>query len=172
MLKIPKLLFGPSSIPYSSPKQETCEGIKQVKRLGLGNMELGWVQGVKLSEEKASIMLVSVTSMPEIKCNNDDCLDTAKLLVFGNSMRDNFEHYKINFGEKRIFVEQIYPENNGSNVCDFRSYNNADYPRNCKKWILYDNARGKGFLVSTPVLLYYPETDKYGIGKLVVEAEK
>ena len=56
MLKIPKLLFGPSSIPYSSPKQETCEGIKQVKRLGLGNMELGWVQGVKLSEEKAKLI--------------------------------------------------------------------------------------------------------------------
>jgi len=48
-----RLFFGPSGVPLSTKKRSTEEGIKRCKELGLDAMEILFVQGVKMSEEKA-----------------------------------------------------------------------------------------------------------------------
>jgi deoxyribonuclease-4 len=47
------LLFGTAGIPASSKGMGTEEGIKEVKRLGLGAMELEFVRSINISEGKA-----------------------------------------------------------------------------------------------------------------------
>ncbi len=51
-----KLLFGPAGVPLSAKGTSTTAGIERVAELGLGCMELEFVQGVKMSE--ASALLV------------------------------------------------------------------------------------------------------------------
>ncbi len=46
------LLFGTAGIPLSAKKPDTVNGILQVKELGLGAMELEFVQGVRLPQER------------------------------------------------------------------------------------------------------------------------
>ncbi|MEM2916618.1 MAG: TIM barrel protein [Candidatus Woesearchaeota archaeon] len=46
-----ELLFGTAGIPLSTKAQGTIEGIKQVRILGLGAMELEFVQNVNISEK-------------------------------------------------------------------------------------------------------------------------
>src|SRR3989338_7595149 len=50
------LLFGTAGIPHSTPKPTTFTGIEQVQRLGLDAMEIEFVRGVNLSEEKAPLI--------------------------------------------------------------------------------------------------------------------
>lgn len=53
MIKVNKLLFGTAGIPISTPDRNTINGIKQVKKLGLGSMEMEFVQNVNVSKELA-----------------------------------------------------------------------------------------------------------------------
>lgn len=48
-----KLLFGPAGVPNSAKVKSTIAGIERVAELGLGCMELEFVQGVKMSRETA-----------------------------------------------------------------------------------------------------------------------
>ena len=48
-----ELRFGTAGIPFSTNPRNTVEGIKQVKKLGLGSMELEFVHSVNISEQKA-----------------------------------------------------------------------------------------------------------------------
>ncbi len=48
-----ELLFGTAGIPLSTNPRNTAEGIKNVKKLGLGSMELEFVHSVNISREKA-----------------------------------------------------------------------------------------------------------------------
>lgn len=48
-----KLLFGPAGIPISAKAPSTTAGIERVAELGLGCMELEFVQGVRMSEATA-----------------------------------------------------------------------------------------------------------------------
>jgi len=48
------LLFGTAGIPSSSKPKATSVGIKRIKELGLGCMEIEFVQGVKMGEITAS----------------------------------------------------------------------------------------------------------------------
>ncbi len=48
-----KLLFGPAGVPNSARIRSTVSGIERVAELGLGCMELEFVQGVKMSRETA-----------------------------------------------------------------------------------------------------------------------
>lgn len=50
---MPALLFGTAGIPLSSKGLGTVEGIREVRRLGLGAMELEFVQSVNIRPEKA-----------------------------------------------------------------------------------------------------------------------
>ena len=48
-----KLLFGPAGVPLSTRIKSTATGIGRVAELGLGCMELEFIQGVKMSRETA-----------------------------------------------------------------------------------------------------------------------
>lgn len=50
---IRELLFGTAGVPVSSDSGDTISGLKQVRALGLGAMELEFVRGVKMGLEKA-----------------------------------------------------------------------------------------------------------------------
>ena len=47
------LIFGTAGIPLSANPRTTLDGIKRVKNLGLGCMELEFVRSVNISKEKA-----------------------------------------------------------------------------------------------------------------------
>jgi deoxyribonuclease IV len=48
-----ELRFGPAGVPLSAPSRHSEDGVIQVKRLGLGAMELEFVRGVRMGLEKA-----------------------------------------------------------------------------------------------------------------------
>ena len=48
-----ELLFGTAGIPLGSNPRTTSDGIKHVRKLGLGSMELEFVHSVNISKEKA-----------------------------------------------------------------------------------------------------------------------
>lgn len=50
------LLFGPAGVALSAKERSTESGIQRVAELGLGCMELEFVQGVKMSEKNASVV--------------------------------------------------------------------------------------------------------------------
>jgi len=52
-MKIPKLLFGTSGIPFTTPSPNTINGIKHVRELGLDAMELAFVRSVNINPELA-----------------------------------------------------------------------------------------------------------------------
>src|SRR3989344_6178548 len=47
------LLFGTAGIPLSANPRTTADGIKHVRKLGLGAMELEFVRSVNISKDKA-----------------------------------------------------------------------------------------------------------------------
>ena len=58
-----KLLFGTGGIPHSSKTRSTLDGIRRIAELGLGCMEIEFVQGVKMGE--AGARLVAETAARE-----------------------------------------------------------------------------------------------------------
>jgi len=48
-----KLLFGTAGIPLSTHPHNTLEGVRQVKKLGMGVMELAFVHNINISPKKA-----------------------------------------------------------------------------------------------------------------------
>ena len=58
-----KLLFGTGGAPHSSKTATTLDGIRRIAELGLGCMELEFVQGVRMGE--ASARLVAETAVKE-----------------------------------------------------------------------------------------------------------
>jgi deoxyribonuclease-4 len=53
MKKINSLIFGTAGIPLSTSKRNSIDGVSQVRKLGLGAMEVEFVRGVNMSEELA-----------------------------------------------------------------------------------------------------------------------
>jgi len=58
-----KLLFGTGGVPHSSKTRSTLDGIRRIAELGLGCMEIEFVQGVKMGE--AGARLVAETARSE-----------------------------------------------------------------------------------------------------------
>ena len=56
------LLFGTAGVPHSSAKGTTVEGIRRVKELGLGCMEIEFVRGVKMGANSATDVHRTATS--------------------------------------------------------------------------------------------------------------
>jgi len=56
MRTIKELRFGTPGIPASTQPRDTINGIKRVKALGLGAMELEFVQSINVSKEKAPLV--------------------------------------------------------------------------------------------------------------------
>lgn len=53
---MPGLLFGTAGVPHSSREATTKAGIERIAELGLGCMELEFVQGVRMGEQAARIV--------------------------------------------------------------------------------------------------------------------
>ncbi len=51
-----RLLFGTGGVPHSSETQSTIDGIRRIAELGLGCMELEFVQGVRMGEAGARLV--------------------------------------------------------------------------------------------------------------------
>lgn len=49
----PNLLFGPAGTPHSAKSNSSVDGVKRIAELGLGCMELEFVQGVRMGAETA-----------------------------------------------------------------------------------------------------------------------
>jgi deoxyribonuclease IV len=50
------LLFGPAGTPHSSKSSSSVDGVKRIAELGLGCMELEFVQGVRMGAETAKLV--------------------------------------------------------------------------------------------------------------------
>ena len=87
-----QLLFGTAGIPLSAEPRTTVDGIKHVKKLGLGAMELEFVHSVNISKEKA----------PEIKKagEENDIVLTCHAPYFINL--NSLEKAKVNASIQRI----------------------------------------------------------------------
>ncbi len=88
-----KLIFGTAGIPTSTEERSTLNGIKQIKKLNLGAMEMEFVQSVNISEEKA----------PEVKkmAQENDVILTCHGQYFINL--NAVEKAKIEASKQRIF---------------------------------------------------------------------
>jgi len=58
-----KLVFGTAGIPLSTPKKTSLDGIRRVKELGLGAMELEFVRGVKMSRSTAQEVRILASNL-------------------------------------------------------------------------------------------------------------
>jgi len=56
-----ELLFGTGGTPHSSKTASTIDGIKRIAELGLGDMEIEFVQGVKMGEAGARLVAETAT---------------------------------------------------------------------------------------------------------------
>lgn len=56
-----ELLFGTGGTPHSAETPSTVSGIIQIKELGLGCMEMEFVQGVRMGEESAHLVAAAAT---------------------------------------------------------------------------------------------------------------
>lgn len=115
-----------------------------------------------------TVLLSSIASMPEIQCSvngkREQCIDTTKLLVFDAS-REYGDFFSSNCDQK-VYFTQVYPEPEDlEEVCV-----QGTYPA-CALYPYYDPEieYSSSLLISTPVSLYYPLTDEYRFGRLVVE---
>jgi len=128
----------------------------------------------ELSERAATIMLAKAVNLDELACGDGDCVDAGKFLPFRRVLGEDLGRFRSIFGRKKIVFRQIYPVLDGSVLeveCDTANYIQMDYPNNCGKWTVYefnpDNEYGSK--ISTIVSLYYPEFDRYVVGRLEID---
>lgn len=123
-------------------------------------------------------MMLSIANLPDINCGSgmQACIDTAKLEAFRGAMADKNRRKILESGmcQKSIVVEQVYPEAKGKEKinCTMQELRSTDFPGNCGKWAVFEPKVKTVFKSSnkivTPVSLYYPNKEEYGIGRLVI----
>ncbi len=122
------------------------------------------IENIKEEHETAKFNeLVSVIpNMAEIKCSHltkeSKCIDVIKLSSFVETSK------KYKFGFKNITIIKTYPENINNKCTRFNFIS-------CNYWDIYfaKKVTETRFIISTPVSLYYPNEDKYEVGKLIIE---
>ena len=126
-----------------------------------------------LSERESTLFLARFTSLAEVRCSQEACLDTGKFLPFQALAEGRYQaFYRGLFGYQKITVEQLYPAAVTQTLCTPSLYQHGDYPTTCSRWLLYayQPASLKGTQkLSSIVSLYYPETDTYSIGRVTLE---
>lgn len=123
----------------------------------------------KLSESQANAMLSSITSLPELSCiNQKNCIDIIKLTNFKQIYTQNRAYYLGLFKNKKITIQQIYPETT-QNLCTFQDI----FPINCNEITIYQTTeKPNKYIISLPISLYYPNFNKYSLGKIQIEVYK
>lgn len=116
---------------------------------------------------KTFTLLTTFQDLSEIKCSSQikdvDCVDTLKLFSFKKLNN-------INFGNKKISIELVYPKI-AEKECSSERFQ-WDYP-NCNYWVLYEKELSKvksKEIITTPVSLFYPLTEEYKVGLLKIES--
>jgi len=117
-----------------------------------------------------STLLVSLPESPEFSCSfrgeKGHCLDTFKLLAFSEVSGKDSSFFQ-RFGYMNISVYSLYPSS--SVPCSSSQFNS------CGVWTIYSRLPEDKHLIlgkevlDSPVSLYFPDTDSYGVGLLVVE---
>ena len=135
----------------------------------------GIEQEAKESKTASSTALLSVlSSVPEIKCSEkakeEQCIDTLKVLALNSIIAQNINYYRSVFGTRDISLEILYPISEQKAECNQQSYKNINYPSNCNEYIIFSSITktANKNIISTPVSIYFPETDTFGIGKLKI----
>jgi deoxyribonuclease-4 len=59
---MPELLFGTGGVPHSAKSTSSIDGIERIAELGLGCMEIEFVQGVKMGEAGARLVAETATT--------------------------------------------------------------------------------------------------------------
>ena len=133
----------------------------------LGNL------GTEKEDTQNLILLYVFSSMPEVKCENDDCVDAVKLIAFKDLINENKAYYFSKFGYKKIIVEDVYPESKNSSKtveCTIDKYQQSVFPENCGFFVVYDNLNAKeSYGVSLPVSLYFANLNEYKIGRIIIK---
>lgn len=126
----------------------------------------------EFQKEKLSVDFITLGDLPEFSCSKagikESCIDTGKLIVFVgmNSTKETRDYYFDRFGYKTITISEVYPTNNSIRCSTSKL-------TDCGVWVVYDKKPNKvtsKIVRDTPVSLYLPDKDEYGIGILVVEA--
>lgn len=120
---------------------------------------------------------VTIGDLAEFSCSKagirESCIDSGKLVIFSvlskvtTESYDYEEYYFERFGYKNITIFEVYPGDSREKC----TINNVG--AECGVWEVYVNKPDKiksKRIFDTPVSLYFPERDEYGIGLLVVEA--
>lgn len=118
------------------------------------------------------ILLHNFASLPETKCNNDDCIDVLKLIALKDLIEENKGAYISKFKNRRIIVENVYPINQEKSIeCIKEKIQQSSFPNNCGYFIVYDNLNNdkQSYIVSLPVSLYFSNTNEFRIGVLKLQ---
>ena len=121
--------------------------------------------------EKLTVDFITLGDLPEFSCSKagikESCIDAGKLIVFSRMLNNQKykDYYFEKFGYKNITIYQVYPNTNNNkcvtSISDcgvFEVYNKK--PTNIDSKLVRN----------TPVSLYYPDTDEYKVGVMIVEA--
>lgn len=116
-------------------------------------------KGMEFQETEYSTLLYSLTDSPELACTKGNCIDMTKIIALKQS------NYQLK--DKELKIEIIYPESL-KKECTIEDYSNPNYPNTCSYWTFPAIKTSKKTtdipLVTTPISLYYPETDEFKIG--------
>src|SRR3989344_1136345 len=75
-----KLYFGTAGIPLSTPKSGVLSGIEQVRKLGLGAMELEFVRSINISaEEAAEVKIIAEKNGINLTCHGQYYINLSSL---------------------------------------------------------------------------------------------
>src|SRR3989344_6275916 len=117
------------------------------------------------------ILLHVFESLPETKCENDDCVDVIKLFALKELIKENRAYYGGKFKNEKITIEFTYPELQSSIKkieCTLDKFQQNSFPENCGYITIYDNLQKEGFIVSIPVSLYFANLNEFRIGLLKI----
>ena len=134
---------------------------------------LGFLSREKIDTENL-ILLHTFSSLPEARCEDEDCVDFVKLIAFKEIAKEKKAYYLSKFGSRRIVVEQVYPRliNLSKSIeCSKDKFQQANFPDNCGYVVVYDNLNGKKieYSISLPVSLYFSSISEYRVGLVRIE---
>lgn len=128
-------------------------------------------ESFSISEKQATSLLSSITNLPELSCiNENDCIDIIKLINFKSIYSQNQAYYSTLFKNKKITIQQIYPETEQNN-CNFQNI----FPIQCQAITIHQSIpktyQSKS-IISMPFNIYYPNLNKYSLAKMIIEVYK
>ncbi len=129
-----------------------------------------------LCVQTATSQLDYVSILPELICSERTytesyCIDVFKAMAYKDL--DDKEALAAGNCPKKVVIEQAYPEPRSEDK-ECTSVSRA-MERNCNYILLYEppqdvtEARMEA-IISAPIALYYPHTDEYRIGRLVISS--